>query len=521
MQRRFRSLLVCVSLSILFAAPSLAQSPAEPSARVAQLEQQLALLTNLPASPVAESAPAAQDVATLERRIKELEAQIAAITKQLQAPDSKLMSGEEQERTMEPVGLTGFYDNGYLVFTSPDGAFKYWLDGRMQLDVATYKGAENRLPTGAEVRRARVGIKATLFTNWLTEIDLDFANNLVEMKDMWAGYAGFSNSVIRVGNHKSPFGFDTLTSSKNIVFIERAYVDSWSPDRMLGVSYSRWGNHYQFSGGLFGQVGGSFNDKDSLTGGGAGSNQGYSYVGRVSVAPLNTKGRVLHVGLAAANKHPDAAKLATSGADLPDRVNASRLIKFDSRAETHVSRAKFLSTGDMKYVKDINQLGLELAGVAGPLTVQAEYQRSAVNRYPTTVATYVYHAFSGYYGQASFFLTGERRPYSVSEGEFARVIPTRRTGAVEVGLRYSTLDLNDQTTVDPIAGGSAKNTTLGVTWFMNVNHKLMFNVTNVNNGPLAKPGKDWAPIPAGTSTAQTVVYGDTFWTLAARYQVAF
>lgn len=391
----------------------------------------------------------------------------------------------------------------------------------MQVDVATYKGAENRLPTGAEVRRARVGIKATLFTNWLTEIHVDFANNLVEMKDMWAGYAGFTNSVIRVGNHKSPFGFDTLTSSKNIVFMERAYVDSWSPDRMLGVSYSRWGNHYQFSGGLFGQAGGVFNDKDSLTGGGAGSDQGYSFVGRASVAPFNAKGRVLHIGFAAANRHPDAAKLATSGADLPDRVNASRLIGFDSRAETHVSRAKFVSTGDMKFVENVNQFGAELASVAGPMTIQADNEQSDVNRYATTVGNYVDHTFSGYYGQVSVFLTGERRPVRCREGEFARVIPKRKSGALEVGLRYSTIDLNDQTAVDPIAGGWAKNTTLGITWFMNVNHKVLFNVTNVDNGPLAKPGKDWAPIPSGTSTTQTVVFGDKFWTIAARYQVAF
>lgn len=520
MQRRSLPLLLCLLSLFFLTSSAVAQPPIDPSVRVAQLEEQLARLTTLPAPPV-DTAVAAQDVPALERRIRELEARIAEITKQLQAPDATLMSGEEQERTMEPLPLNGFYDNGYLVFTSSDGAFKYWLDGRMQLDVATYKGSENRLPTGAEVRRARVGIKATLFTNWLTEIDIDFANNAVEMKDMWAGYAGLPNSVIRVGNHKSPFGFDTLTSSKNIIFMERAYVDSWSPDRMLGVSYSHWGNHYQFSGGVFGQVGGAFNDKDSLTGGGAGSNQGYSFVGRASVAPLNEKGRVFHFGVAGANRHPDAAKLATSGADLPDRVNASRLVKFDSRPETHVSRAKFVSTGDMKYVKSVNQLGAELASVLGPVTIQAEYQRSDINRFATPVATYADHSFHGYYGQVSLFLTGERRPYSVSEGEFARVIPTRRSGAVEVGLRYSTIDLNDETSIDPITGGDAKNITLGVTWFMNVNHKILFNVTNVDNGPLAKPGKDWAPIPAGTSTAQTVIYGDTFWTIAARYQVAF
>jgi len=83
------------------------------------------------------------------------------------------------------------------------------------------------------------------------------------------------------------------------------------------------------------------------------------------------------------------------------------------------------------------------------------------------------------------------------------------------------MDLDDATAVDPILGGGAKNVTLGLSWFVNANHKLMFNVVNVNNNGNARPGKDWAPIPPGTSTAQSVVFGDDFTTFAVRYQIAF
>jgi len=193
----------------------------------------------------------AQQAVSNEERIKQLEEKLDKLLKEKQAPPLELMNSAQQERVMEPVALSTFYDNGYLVWASPDGAYKYWLDGRMQIDAATYRGAANRLPSGAEVRRARIGTKATIARNFLAEVDVDFANNAVEIKDLWAGYTGFENSIIRVGNHKPPFGFDTLTSSKNIVFIERAYVDAWSPDRLLGVSYSRWGKMWQVSGGIF------------------------------------------------------------------------------------------------------------------------------------------------------------------------------------------------------------------------------------------------------------------------------
>lgn len=463
----------------------------------------------------------AQEETEHEKRIKELEKKVEQLVKEADAPKQKLMSGAEAERVMEPVGVAGFYDNGYLVFSSRDGDFKYWLDGRINLDMATYRGAENRLPSGMEIRRGRIGVKATVFQNWLAEVDLDFADNAIEIKDMWAGYAGFNNSIIRLGNHKAPFGLDTLTSSKYITFIERSYLDSWSPDRRLGLSYSHWGKNWQVSGGLFGQAGGEFNDKDSLTGGGAGTSQNVNVVARASWAPLYQNGRTIHLGVARAHMRPDVGKIATSGGDLVDRVAAARIVKLDSRAETHVSRAKFLSTGDMKFVNNYDMTGLELAGVFGSFDFQGEYQMVDVNRRKTIVGNYADHSFDGYYAQVGWFPTGEIRPYSPTEGEFGRVMPKHKFGAIQLALRLSKLDLNDLTAFDPIKGGSAQNITAGATWFINPNHRVMFNITKVDNDEYAKPGKDWAPIPAGNSTSQSVVYGDDFTTIALRYQIAF
>jgi phosphate-selective porin OprO/OprP len=422
----------------------------------------------------------------------------------------------------KPVPLAGSYDNGYLVAQSADGAYKYWLDGRLNLDWAMYHAQKNRLPAGFEVRRARIGVKATIATNFLAEMDIDFADNAIEMKDMWAGFAGVKNTLFKVGNHKAPFGFDTLTSSKNIMFIERSYLDSWAPDRLMGFNVSHWEKYGQASIGIYGQPAGDWNDKDTLTGGGAGTSQRPSFVGRVSVAPLDTEKRSLHIGGAFSWRRPDVAKIATSGADLPDRLDAAQIVKLDSRAETHVSRAKFLSTGDMKYVDHFRQLGAELAGTFGPLSFQSEYQKTDIIRAETSVASYVDHSFSGYYAQAMVFLTkGDHRPYLVAEGEFDRIHPVSTRGAVEVGVRYSRLDLDDATTVDPILGGIGKNVMLGATYFMNTNHKLVFNFGWVDNNSNAKPNKEYAPLGTGTSTAQTVIYGDHFKIISMRYQIAF
>ena len=63
--------------------------------------------------------------------------------------------------------------------------------------------------------------------------------------------------------------------------------------------------------------------------------------------------------------------------------------------------------------------------------------------------------------------------------------------------------------------------TLGATYYLNPNHKLMLNIGWVDNNANAKPNKDYSPIPPGTSTAQIPIYGDKFNIIAFRYALAF
>lgn len=65
----------------------------------------------------------------------------------------------------DAIPLPAMYDGGNLVFQSADSAFKYWIDGRVQLDAAEYFGSENDLGSGTHVRRARFGVKTTMFRN--------------------------------------------------------------------------------------------------------------------------------------------------------------------------------------------------------------------------------------------------------------------------------------------------------------------------------------------------------------------
>ncbi|HVA57044.1 MAG: porin [Gemmatimonadaceae bacterium] len=374
-----------------------------------------------------------------------------------------------------PIPLPGAYDGGYLVFQTPDSAFKYWLDGRIQVDGAVYDGQKNHLANGSEVRRARLGVKTTLYKDWLGEFDVDFAGNAVEMKDMWLGYQGFANTLIRVGNYKEPFSLETLTSSKYITFMERSYADNFSPDRHIGVGVSRWGSNWQASVGAFGQAAGDVDE--------SGYSEGYAFTGRFTIAPIHTDRSLVHLGVSASRRTPDGG--------LPADANQ---VRFRARPETNVSQVRFLTTGKIKNVDYTNYFNGEFAAVRGPWSVQSEYTIVDVHRLDPALAT---ARFGGGYAFVSYFITGESRPYLPQEGEFDRIFPKSDRGAWEVAARASTMILNDFSPGVNITGGKANNYTLGVTWYINPNFKWMLNYVRVVNDQYAKPDLGVAPFLTG------------------------
>ncbi|HET7024746.1 MAG TPA: porin [Gemmatimonadales bacterium] len=378
----------------------------------------------------------------------------------------------QESGTPPPVPLPGRYDGGYLVFQSADSAFKYWLDGRIQIDNAWYTDSKNSLANGTITRRARLGVKTTLFTDWQGEIDVDFAGNALDVKDLWIGYAGFSNSLIRIGNFKEPFSLETLTSSKYITFMERSYVDAMSPDRHIGMSYSHWGDRWQVSGGIFGQEVG---DVDAT-----GKDEGWGATARFTAAPILTGTHVLHVGIATSRRTPNAAA-------------TSNRMRFRARPETYVNQARFLSTGQIANVKYSSYYNAELAAVSGPVSLQGEYTRVDVHR----LIGLPMASFNGGYVFVSYFLTGESRRYLPQEGEFDRVYPHSKHGAWEVAARVSTLDLNDFTSGVGILGGQGTNYTLGLTWYVNPNFKFMGNYVRVTTDVHSIPDAGSAPFTPG------------------------
>ncbi len=124
-------------------------------------------------------------------------------------------------------------------------------------------------------------------------------------------------------------------------------------------------------------------------------------------------------------------------------------------------------------------MGVELALVHGPLSVQGEFIQTFVDELEVNDAIGTGH-FHGAYGFVSYFLTGESRRYIRGSGAFSGVSPKknfsikeRTWGGWELAARYSYLDLDDGGV--EIEGGKLDNVTAGVTWYLNPIMKVMVN----------------------------------------------
>ena len=79
--------------------------------------------------------------------------------------------------------------NGVLVFESKDQSYRLWFDIRVQVDAQMFLGKTmNPIGNGASIRRARFAAKTNLTPNWYGELDLNFANGILELNDAYLQY---------------------------------------------------------------------------------------------------------------------------------------------------------------------------------------------------------------------------------------------------------------------------------------------------------------------------------------------
>ena len=119
------------------------------------------------------------------------------------------------------------------------------IGGRMQIQYLHFSEspAEGEGESNDTIffRRLRPYIAGSVTRNWHGKIQFDFGKSLdaneVAVKDGYMQYTGWKNHKIFIGNSKTVFSREFLTSSKRQQTVERWFVGQHnfgSPDRMLG-----------------------------------------------------------------------------------------------------------------------------------------------------------------------------------------------------------------------------------------------------------------------------------------------
>jgi phosphate-selective porin OprO/OprP len=313
--------------------------------------------------------------------------------------------------------------------------------GRIMYDMAVW-GDSAMDNSGTEFRRVRFYNSGKLYGNVKYKLQLDFAGGSISFKDVWIELSELPfNGNLRVGHFKEPLRLEALTSSKYITFMERGLPIAMSPERNTGAMYhTTFGEKISLQTGVF-REGDSFGDDKEST-------NNVNITSRITYLAMNNDSKILHLG-----------------ASNSIRKNSSHSYGFSSRAENHLGN-KLMSV-DFEDVDKTNILGGEIAYVNNALSVQAEYLQATVIGATET-------ELSSYYGQISYFLTGESRPYKSSLDGFARVNPNNNygsggKGAIELVARASSMDLTAANE------GALNDITLGVNWYLNPHTRVMLN----------------------------------------------
>ena len=329
-----------------------------------------------------------------------------------------------------------------------DGGFEAVLGGRVHLDGVSFDDDLTVFQDEVDWRRLRPALSLKLGDDISAKVEYEFRPGHDGWRNLWVAYDGIDNMKITLGNQSTPFGLENSTSSNDTVFMERSLAYAFDNQFLLGGTVDFYGSSWTLSAGVY---------KEGIEADEGVRNKGTSIVGRATFTPIKDDSMTLHLG----------ANIAYFDAD-------SGGMSFSSRPEVGITEVSLVRTGGLADADSSMTYGIEAALAAGSIALQGEYIWADVDR-----ALNPDPNFSGAYVQASWILTGEHYDYKRKGAVLGGVEPKGEFGAIEVGARYSTIDLEDS----GVTGGEEDNITVGINWYPCNNFRLMANYVMADADP--------------------------------------
>lgn len=364
---------------------------------------------------------------------------------------------------------------------SDDGKFSTQINARLQYDAVRFDdGRLNDLTSfdsqdGSYFRRGYVTLTGK-YGDWGFRLENDFAIGieLKAVREMWISHK-LAGGEILLGQHKPFRGLEELSSSNELSVMERpAFATA-----QFGSNVPR-----QFQPGAFWRrpLG-----KDLLLqmsvynanhGLGTAVGRGVGTSNRLSWIPVNTKERLVYLGGSFGYDYFTDLAPGTRTVNYAGRSSAGGNVKGPSQRISTVG----VDAGQLFF-------GLEGAVGFGPVHLQSEMH---VTSNEDARGPGIDDQILSYYGQASWFLTGERKDYQKGKARFGTPHHFNNGfGAVEMVARYDSIENTDrsasagsgvcQASASVAIEGAECQThayTVGLNYYVTPLTRVMFNLVN-------------------------------------------
>ncbi|TAL03506.1 MAG: porin [Rhodospirillaceae bacterium] len=427
-----------------------------------------------------------QEIEALKRQVQDLIGIVGLRVTKIEAQQDT--AKQQAAVAQKPVPHVIQTATNKLAFETADGKFSIGPTGIVQIDSGGYLNftpasrvvGTQKLTSGINARRARVGVAGKMFGDWSYKFLYDGGNSqdttASGIEAAQISYNGFKGVIIDLpGYSATPFTMDQATSSTDLLFLERSTPTNIAIGLNAGDSRTNTGvrffNDRYWAGAYFtGPASG-----DSHTG----VSERFGAFQRAAFQVLSTPDYSVHLGVAVDEllRAPDTG------------VGTAKAVTLSDRPELRIDPTTLLTTGTIGTLANPVTGGqvynVEAAVDWKSLFFQGEYFHYDIDRHGLTTA-----GFDGGYVQASWVLTGEQHGYDKTTGAYTGVIPAKPfslsngdIGAWELAARVSYVNLTDNFTPglalvgqpNAVNGGKQTSYTLGANWYVNSLMRFTFN----------------------------------------------
>jgi len=394
--------------------------------------------------------------------------------------EGKLISkGHESKTKVTPVVKE---KDGAFTLESANGRSSIGLTGRIHLDYrqnnldiydTDYNDRDSASTADAfTLRRARLGVKGKFAKDFKYEIVGNLPGTAT-VDVAFVDYAKFAGAQLRLGKFKQPFNLEEQTSSINIDFMERSYVNQLAPAKKIGAMiFGEPKEGFTYALSTY-----SMNDTE-LDSNGDKSN--FAGRGTLNFAQLvGNKDMVAHVGLSGFDNEYNLATTTTSSNVASSSQRATMFgfrtpgqglsntfrMQVGGEVNGNVVNGNNISgqniNGNSTAQVKSHAIGLEGIFAYNNLKLQGEYAGAKYDGNFNTTEK-IGADVKVYYAEVMWLATGEKYSDAYKAGTFGSIKPKNEFdldkntwGAWEFGLKAERYDVDNMRAESTAANGSS------------------------------------------------------------------